>query len=113
MLIVDIFDHAAFFQPGGVQSSRQRTVFFPKPLLVDEHSEALFEAELAGMGGFDLGTESVSHFPVWPRNRYSHRVGIRIHITPELLFTCPGIRTRERFDQYACCGVNLAAGRPG
>jgi hypothetical protein len=27
------------------------------------------------------------------RNRYSHRVGIIIHITPERLFTCPGIRT--------------------
>jgi hypothetical protein len=30
---------------------------------------------------------------IWPRNRYSHRVGIVIHITPERLFTCPGIRT--------------------
>jgi len=27
------------------------------------------------------------------RNRYSHRAGILIHITPERLFTCPGIRT--------------------
>src|SRR5205085_7636906 len=26
------------------------------------------------------------------RNRYSHRAGILIHITPERLFTCPGIR---------------------
>src|SRR4051794_13365943 len=30
------------------------------------------------------------------RNHYSHRVGIVIHITPERLFTCPGIRTRRR-----------------
>jgi hypothetical protein len=32
------------------------------------------------------------------RNPYSHRVGIRIHITPERLFTCPGIRTASMRD---------------
>ena len=28
-----------------------------------------------------------------PRNPYSHRSGILIHISPERLFTCSGIRT--------------------
>ena len=34
------------------------------------------------------------HFPFASRrNPYSHRAGIFIHITPERLFTSPGIRT--------------------
>jgi hypothetical protein len=30
-------------------------------LLIDEHREALFEAELAGFGGLDLRPESIGH----------------------------------------------------
>jgi hypothetical protein len=29
--------------------------------LIDEHGEALLEAELVGIGGFQLRTEGVSH----------------------------------------------------
>jgi hypothetical protein len=29
--------------------------------LIDEQCEALFKAELAGIGGLDLGAEGVSH----------------------------------------------------
>jgi len=61
MLIIDIFDDSARFQPGRLQASRQCTILFPQPLLIDEHGEALLEAELAGIGGFELRTEGAGH----------------------------------------------------
>ena len=41
-----------------------------------------------------------------PRNPYSHRSGILIHISPERLFTCSGIRTKP---QLAKIGFNVSA----
>ena len=59
MLVIDILDHAAFFQVGASQTPRQRAVLLPKPLLVDQQCEALFEGELAGFGGFQLSAERI------------------------------------------------------
>src|SRR5437764_2300762 len=61
MLVIDIFDHATFFQPGRLQAPRQRTILSPKPLLIDEHRKAFLEAELAGIGGFQLRMEGIGH----------------------------------------------------
>ena len=59
MLVIDIFDHAAFFQVGGSQTPCQRPILFPQPLLIDQQGKAFFEAELAGFGGFQLSAEGV------------------------------------------------------
>jgi hypothetical protein len=61
MLIIDIFDHSALFQPGRLKTSCQRAIFLPEPLLIDQHREAFLEAELTGIGGFHLRTESIGH----------------------------------------------------
>ena len=61
MLVVDVLDDAALFQLRELQSSRQRTVLLPEPLLIDEHSKALLEAELAHVGGFQLRAEGLGH----------------------------------------------------
>jgi hypothetical protein len=61
MLVIDIFDHATFFQPGRLQASRQCAILSPEPLLIDEHREAFLEAELGGIGGFQLRTEGIGH----------------------------------------------------
>jgi hypothetical protein len=61
MLIIDVFDNAALLQPGGLETPGKSAIFFPEPLLTDEHREALFEAELRGIRGFDLRAEGVSH----------------------------------------------------
>jgi len=52
MLIIDVFHHAALFQPGRLQAPCERAIFPPEPLLIHEHRKALLEAELAGIGGF-------------------------------------------------------------
>lgn len=61
MLVIDIFDHATLFQPGRLQTARQSAILFPEPLLIDEHREALLEAELTGIGRLDLRAEGVRH----------------------------------------------------
>jgi putative transposase len=44
--------------------------------------------------GSEYPFRAVSDSPsISTRNLYSHRLGILIHITPERLFTCPGIRS--------------------
>src|SRR3954452_8697044 len=59
MLVIDIFDYAALFHVGGSQTPRQRTILFPKPLLIDEQRKACFEAQMAGFRGFQLSAEGV------------------------------------------------------
>jgi hypothetical protein len=44
----------------GAQAPCQSAVLFPQPLLIDQQCKALFEAEQAGFGGFQLCTEGVS-----------------------------------------------------
>ena len=61
MLIIDILDHAPFFQVGGSQTPGQCAILFPQPLLIDQQRKAFFEAELAGVGGFQLCAEGVGH----------------------------------------------------
>jgi hypothetical protein len=61
MLVIDVFDDSAFFQPGRLQAPCERAIFLPEPLLLDEQCEALLEAELAGIGGFQLCTEGIGH----------------------------------------------------
>src|SRR4030081_2467896 len=43
------------------ETAGQRLVLLPQPLLIDEHAHALFEAELAHIGGFQLSAEGVGH----------------------------------------------------
>ena len=61
MLIVDVLHHTAFFEFGQLQAPRQRAPFLPGPLAIDQQTEALLEAELAGVGHLDLFPECVSH----------------------------------------------------
>ena len=61
MLVIDVFDDTALFQPGRLQTARQGAILFPEPLLIDEQGEALLEAELAGIGRLDLRAEGVRH----------------------------------------------------
>src|SRR5204863_4288039 len=61
VLVIDILDHAAFSQVGGWSAPCQCPVLFPKPLLIDEQREAFFEAEVAGVGGFQLSAEGVGN----------------------------------------------------
>jgi hypothetical protein len=44
------------------------------------------------------------------KNLYSHRVGILIHITPEQLFTCPGIRRLASLPRTVGADGNPAPG---
>src|SRR5260370_39291747 len=59
MVIVNIFDGAALFQAGGLQTASQGTVLFPQPLLIDQQGEALFKNEPAGAGVFQVRPECV------------------------------------------------------
>src|SRR6266704_1036226 len=61
MLIVDIFDDAAFLQAGRAKTMRECAVLFPQPLLVDEQAEALLEGKLAHVGVFQLSAEGIGH----------------------------------------------------
>src|SRR6266571_7192871 len=61
MLVVDVLDYAALFQPRYLQSPRQRAVLLPEPLVIDEHPKTLLEAELAQVGGFQLRAEGIRH----------------------------------------------------
>ena len=61
MLIINVLDHAAFFELGQLQPPRESASFLPRPLAVDEQTEPLFETELAGIGRFDLFPECLGH----------------------------------------------------
>jgi len=61
MMIVHVFDNAAFFQMRCSKTARQRPVLFPEPLPIHQEGEALFEAELAHVGRFHLRLEGIGH----------------------------------------------------
>src|SRR4051812_30037809 len=61
VLVIDIFDNTPFLELGGTQAAGQRTVFFPEPLLIDQHRKSLFETKLARVGSFQLRTEGIRH----------------------------------------------------
>jgi hypothetical protein len=61
MLVIDILDDAAFLQVGESEPPSQSPVLFPEPLLIHQQAEAFFEAELAGIGGFQLRVEGIGH----------------------------------------------------
>jgi len=45
----------------GPKTARQCPVLFPEPLPIHQQGEALFESELAHVGGFHLSVEGVGH----------------------------------------------------
>jgi hypothetical protein len=47
VLIIDVLNDTTFRQPGSLQASGQRPVFFPQPLLIDKESKSLLKAQLA------------------------------------------------------------------
>src|SRR5258708_19152132 len=61
MLVVDVFDASRFSEASQLQPASQRPVLAPKPLLIDQQSETLFEAEGGHVGGFHLLREAVGH----------------------------------------------------
>ena len=54
MLVVDVFDDAALFQFGRRAAAVPARGFPSKPLLIDQHRETFFEAELAGCRRFPV-----------------------------------------------------------
>jgi hypothetical protein len=61
MLVIHIFENAAFFQMRGAKTARQCPVLFPEPLPVHQQGEALFESQLTHIGRPRLSMEGVSH----------------------------------------------------
>ena len=58
---IDIFPAGGTLEPGFLESSVQRPVLPPVPLPVDQQREALFEAELSGLGILLLLSEAIRH----------------------------------------------------
>ena len=59
MLVIDVFDYAALFQPGRLQAASQSPILVPEPLLVDEHGNTPPEARLARLGVRDRAPAGV------------------------------------------------------
>src|SRR5437763_14021571 len=73
MLVIDVFDDTAFFEFCKAETARQRAILLPEPLLVDQHSKAFIETELAHVGGFQLRAKGIGHAVQLHRMQFFNR----------------------------------------
>jgi hypothetical protein len=59
--VVDLLDAGVAAEFGGVQASRQGLILAPVPLLIDQHRQAVEEAQLAGGRVLLLRLQCVDH----------------------------------------------------
>ena len=66
--IVDVFDRGIDLEPGGLQATGKRPIFFPVPLPIYQQGQTFLKTELEDFGIFHLLADRFGHA------RESHRM---------------------------------------
>ena len=61
MPVIDVFDDGFEFEPRVLHAPAERFVLTPVPLLIDEHGQTFFEAELCAFRIVGLPANGFSH----------------------------------------------------
>jgi hypothetical protein len=76
MTIVDVLDGGIGFEAGVFETSSERLILEPIPLLVHQQGETLFEAEAGSFGIFQLAANGFGHAGQFHRIQFLDR---RLH----------------------------------